>query len=278
MDSFLNRRFGFDRLDAPTWAAIQAARHRCNRGPLRLVAWAGTGTGLVFGVGVLTGLLVPFTHPQWSLYLGAFGFFLLVFGGFSVRWALDRNRGGYRIFISLALTSVVLLNFLGRYAVGDRSIYLLGLMATALVLSAPLEWYLIVFSLAWVVSLAGLMVWFPPQARPGNAVVLGAMTLMSLATAQAIEVYRMRNTILTFQLQRKNEELRDDALRDPVGDGVLVESSRILSSRLRAGGSRSPSAPASPFGCPPSPRARPWNGPTTSSTGPRPRGRNRIES
>lgn len=213
-EKWLERRFGFGSADEATLEAIERARALANRGALRLVAIVAALTTLVFLAGVASGVLVRRTSPLWRLYLAAFCLEFLIAAVFAIRWIADRSRGGHRSFIGLSLVAVVLLNLLGMYAVGDRSIYLFALLGSALFLSAPLEWYVAAFSSAWLFSIAGLYLFFPQGHRLNHAVVMGTMTLLSIAAGLAVEAARMRAAVLRHQLELSNRELKELAFRD----------------------------------------------------------------
>ena len=203
-------------LDQEGKDAIKKARRDINSFNIRIVASLAGPLFFVFWLGVLMGIFVAREEPLRPYYLAFFGaatafsfLFLLV------HW-IKPQIDGFNVYITLSLAAIVGLNILGMYATGDRSVYLLALMVCALLYSTQLRWYVIAFGAAWAASVLGMMFWLPGKIDVNDAVVLAAITVLSIATAFAVELQRDTTEILSLKLKRKNEELQEISVRDPL--------------------------------------------------------------
>lgn len=183
---------------------------------IRIVALLAGLLFLVFLLGVATGELVDRDDPYRRHYLVLFGAaaaFALIF---LVLRKVKPEAGGFGAYLGASLAAVVGLNLLGMYRIGDRSVYLLALMVCALLYSAPLLWYVIAFSAAWLATVLAMALWFPVPLAVNNAIVITAITALTLMTAVTMELRRATTTILTLRLKQKNEELLEISLHDPL--------------------------------------------------------------
>jgi len=195
---------------------VQRSRGEANAFNIRIVALLAGSLFLLFWLGVFMGDLVDRADPFWPHYLAFFGAAAVFAFLFLILRKLKPGAGGFSVYLGASLAAVVGLNLLGMYRTGDRSIYLLALMICALLYSAPLRWYAIAFSAAWFASILGMVLWLPGPRVVNNALVLAAITALSLVTAVTIELRRVTAEILSLRLKQKNEELLEISLRDPL--------------------------------------------------------------
>lgn len=195
-------------------AYVSAARLRSNGARLTTLAGFVLPVGLVFWFGVFSGALVSSDSPLRPYYLVLFGMLVVTALAFLLAPSLRRSAWFQFAYIDASLAWVVGLNLLGMYAVGDRSVFLLALMVIALLFSAPLGWYVVAYGSAWGVSVLAMLLLYPGPRVVDHAVVLGTMTVLSLVTGLSMENRRCMTELLTFQLNRKNEELSELSFRD----------------------------------------------------------------
>jgi len=195
---------------------VESSARRANATHFRLLAWVVLVLFSLFFAGTLSGFLVGPESTLWPFYLVLFGTALVVSIGAVTVWSVLPQAGGQGLYITAILVCVVGLNWLGMAKTGDHSIFLLGLTLTALLYSAPLVWYVVVFTAAWAVSVAGTFVLFSGPQAWSHAVVLTSMAGPALLTALLFEARRIRTEALTLQLEVQNQALKEDSFRDPL--------------------------------------------------------------
>jgi len=194
--------------------SILESRKRTNSGTLRVVACVVL---LVMGVQFVLSLFDPKIVPGSGLQVAYLGLFLagcLVGGGFFLLWTLRPQTRGHLLFVRCLLVLGVGLTLCDLQLSGDFSTYTLVLMGTSLLYSARLPWYLVDFGVSWLLLLLGLTL-VPPSVMGVNPVAATAvMTVVGIATGIILETRRIRTELLTVELGRRNQELKEVSLRD----------------------------------------------------------------
>ncbi len=197
-------------------AHLTETRGRFNASTVGALAALSGALFFLFWLGVQSGILVHTDSPLWPYYRAFFGVETILAAAYAAVRFARKDALGAGWYLAASIVFVVALNILGMLAAGDRSIYLLALMLCAFLYSAPIRWYVLVFSGAWVASIAGMAFVFPLSRLLSNSMVLLALTALSILTGVVLELHRSANAVLAMRLGARNRELREISLLDPL--------------------------------------------------------------
>lgn len=194
--------------------AILRSRQVANAQRLKLVS-------LVAGVLVLLQFFVIAIDSDIARKPAVYFSYLALFGtGFSlsmvlyVLWSRGGLRRGQAWYVAYVLFEGVGLCLCDLQLTGDYSTFILVLFGTALLYSAPLQWYLGAFTLCWLGLMLGMTITNPFAVGLTAWAAVTVLTVIGITAAILLEVSRIKAEVLSLELERRNQEWKEASLRD----------------------------------------------------------------
>jgi len=193
---------------------ILATRRRRNAATLRVVSLIAALLVLVQFFVILVDSDIARRPAVYQAYLFLFASGFAVSIAVFLLWTRFPGAKGQSLYMLYVLAEGVGLTVCDLQLTGDYSTYILVLFGTALLYSASLSWYLVMFSLCWAALMGGLCLSNPAAFGLTAWAATGVLTVIGITAAVLLEVRRIRTEFLAQELGRRNEEWREASLRD----------------------------------------------------------------